>query len=82
MLVQAYPLGKVQAAKRGGGYYIPESALRDSPLAPGTGLKVPLPNLTFKSHLSREQYLEYVSPVTGVPMWMTQDDWTSELQKL
>ena len=66
--VQAYPLSRVQAARRGGVYYISESALRHSPLAPGTGLKVPLPNLTFKSHLSREQYLEYVSPVTGVPI--------------
>ena len=66
--LQAYPLAKVPAASKGVGYYIPDYGLRPSPYAPGTGLKVPVPDCTFKSHLSVQEYLDYVSPITGVPM--------------
>ena len=51
----------------------------DSPFAPGTGLKWPCPDYTFKSKLSPDEYLNYVSPVSGVPMYMTQKEWEHQI---
>lgn len=77
--LQAFPLGHVTKAKRGQGYYIRSCGMYDSPFAPGTGLKWPCPDYTFKSKLSPDEYLNYVSPVSGVPMYMTQKEWEHQI---
>ena len=77
--LQAFPLGHVTKARRGQAWYIRSCGMYESPLARNTGLVWPHADPKFKSYLSPDDFLNYVSPVTGVPMYITQFDWSAEI---